>query len=233
MFSVPVARRCGATPGRAADSGGASLPPLAPCLLRPVMPDAAPRSFQRPGPAAPFTERSGSTSQAVDGLFPILYDELRGIAHRHLRRVGGGFHGDRTLATTALVNEAYLKLAGAGASAWADRPHFLATAAMAMRQILVDRARARASAKRGGGRCSVTLDEEAIAMHDEPAVLLDIDDALTRLALASPRLARVVEYRFYGGMSEDEIAAVLEVTVRTVQRDWVKARMLLRRALLA
>lgn len=197
------------------------------------MPDAASPSIPRPGAAASDTDRSGSGERAVDGLFPVLYDELRGIAHRHLRRVGGGFHGDRTLATTALVNEAYLKLAGGGQGAWADRPHFLATAAMAMRQILVDRARARASAKRGGGRCSVTLDEEAIAMHDEPDVLLDIDEALSRLAIASPRLARVVEYRFYGGMSEEEIASVLEVTVRTVQRDWVKARMLLRRALLA
>ena len=197
------------------------------------MPDATPPSMLKPGAATAVAERTDPSGVVADDLFPVLYDELRGIAHRHLRRVGGGFQGDRTLATTALVNEAYLKLSGAGRAAWSDRPHFLATAAMAMRQILVDRARARASMKRGGGRCSVTLDEEAIAMHDEPAVLLDIDDALTRLAVASPRLARVVEYRFYGGMSEEQIAAVLDVTVRTVQRDWVKARMLLRRALLA
>jgi RNA polymerase sigma factor (TIGR02999 family) len=168
----------------------------------------------------------------LDGLVPQLYDELRAIAHRQLMAGRGGFQGDRTLSTTALVNEAYLKLAGSSQIAWADRPHFLATAALAMRQILVDRARARFSAKRGGGRVNVTLDEQAIAMLDEPEVLLEIDDALTRLASASPRLARVVECRFYGGMSEDEIAAALGVTVRTVQRDWVKARMLLRRALI-
>lgn len=169
---------------------------------------------------------------ALDGLVPVLYAELRAIAHRHLMNRRGGVQGDRTLATTALVNEAYLKLAGS-AQGWRDRPHFLATAALAMRQILVDRARARASAKRGSGRSSITLDEEAIAVADEPAALLDVDDALTRLAHTAPRLARVVECRFYGGMSEQETAAALDVTVRTVQRDWVKARMLLRRALLA
>lgn len=167
----------------------------------------------------------------LDALIPVLYDELRAVAHRKLMSGRGAGQPDGTLATTALVNEAYLKLAGTSNHAWVDRPHFLATAALAMRQILVDRARARTSGKRGGGRCSVTLDEEAIALIDEPCALLDIDDALSRLALTAPRLARVVECRFYGGMSEEEIAAALDVTVRTVQRDWVKARMLLRRAL--
>jgi RNA polymerase sigma factor (TIGR02999 family) len=196
------------------------------------MPDAGSISFPRRA-SAPLNGPAGAGPTHLDALVPLLYDELRAIAHRQLMVGRGGAQGDRTLATTSLVNEAYLKLAGSSHAAWSDRPHFLATAALAMRQILVDRARARGSAKRGGGRCSVTLDEEAIAMMDEPEVLLEIDDALTRLASASPRLARVVECRFYGGMSEEEIAAALDVTVRTVQRDWVKARMLLRRALVA
>jgi RNA polymerase sigma factor (TIGR02999 family) len=169
----------------------------------------------------------------LDGLIPLLYAELRGIAHRQLMGGRDGARPDQTLATTALVNEAYLKLAGSARPGWCDRPHFLATAALAMRQILVDRARGRASAKRGGGLCSVTLDEEAVALTQESDMLLEIDEALTRLAATAPRLARVVECRFYGGMSEQETAAVLDVTIRTVQRDWVKARMLLRRALVA
>jgi RNA polymerase sigma factor (TIGR02999 family) len=194
------------------------------------MSDAARAAVAESRAGSPLTGGGASERAALDGLVPLLYDELRAIAHRRLMVGRGGAQGDRTLATTALVNEAYLKLADAR-GAWNDRPHFLATAALAMRQILVDRARARTSAKRGGGRGSVTLDENAIAMLDEPSALLDIDDALSRLAETSPRLARVVELRFYGGMSEEEIASALDVTARTVQRDWVKARMLLRRAL--
>jgi RNA polymerase sigma factor (TIGR02999 family) len=102
-----------------------------------------------------------------------------------------------------------------------------------MRQILVDRARARVALKRGGACTRLTLDEQAVAVDDEPEALLEIDDALTRLAALSPRLARVVECRFYAGMTEEEIAAAFGITVRTVQRDWVKARLLLQRALAA
>jgi RNA polymerase sigma factor (TIGR02999 family) len=118
-------------------------------------------------------------------------------------------------------------------SPWRDRTHFLSVAAVAMRHILVDRARERASVKRGGAGTRITLEEEAISVDAHPEVLLEIDDALGRLSVMSPRLARVVELRFYGGLSEDEMAAALEVTVRTVQRDWAKARMLLRRLLAA
>ena len=166
----------------------------------------------------------------VPAVVPELYRELRAIAHRHLTR-GARDGRDRTLATTALVHEAYLKLASSHTAVWRDDPHFLATAAVAMRQILVDDARARATAKRGSGRHTVTLDDEAIVLAGEPETLMDIDDALTRLSDIAPRLARVVEYRFYGGMSEEEIAVAIGVTTRTVQRDWIKARMLLRRAL--
>jgi RNA polymerase sigma factor (TIGR02999 family) len=172
-----------------------------------------------------------SPAPVLDGLVLDVYQELRAIAHRHLNGQRPGNGRDGTIATTALVHEAYLKLARGGRDDWNDHPHFLATAALAMRQVLVDRARARASIKRGGARPNITLDEEAIAIADEPEVLLEIDDALRRLAATAPRLAKVVECRFYGGMSEEEIARALDVTVRTVQRDWVKARMLLRRAL--
>jgi RNA polymerase sigma factor (TIGR02999 family) len=178
--------------------------------------------------------RSG---EALDALVPVLYHELRAIAHRQLAGREAGRPGGATLVTTALVHEAYLKLAAGvsdGAPApWRDRPHFLATAAVAMRQILVDRARARVALKRGGACTRLTLDEQAVAVDDEPEALLEIDDALTRLAALSPRLARVVECRFYAGMTEEEIAAAFGITVRTVQRDWVKARLLLQRALAA
>jgi RNA polymerase sigma factor (TIGR02999 family) len=168
----------------------------------------------------------GGGRDALDRLLPVVYDELRAIAHRHLARDPGG-----TLVTTALVHEAYLKLVDQSNAQWRDRAHFFALASVAMRHILINRARERASLKRGGVRQRITLDEEAIAVDDQAESLLEIDEALTRLAEVSPRLARVVECRFYGGLSEEEIAEVLGVTVRTVERDWTKARLLLRRAL--
>lgn len=184
-----------------------------------------------------------SGAPPLHALPPDAYEELRAIAHRRLA-AGGRASGGGTLATTALVHEAWLKLAGgggtrsagaegAGAGWWRDRAHFLAVAAVAMRQILVDRARARATRKRGGAAAQATLDEDAVAADDRPELLLEIDDALERLAGVAPRLARLVELRFYGGLAEEEIAEVLGVTTRTVQRDWAKARMLLRRALAA
>ena len=169
--------------------------------------------------------RSGSRD-ALDRLLPIVYEELRAIAHRHLARDPGG-----TLVTTALVHEAYLKLVDQSKAEWHDRAHFFALASVAMRHVLINRAKARESLKRGGARRPMTLDEETIAVDDQAASLLEIDDALQRLAALSPRLARVVECRFYGGLSQEETAEVLGVTVRTVERDWSKARLLLRRAL--
>lgn len=172
--------------------------------------------------------RSGDR-ETLDSLVPLLYDELRAIASRHLAR--GRRDHDATLATTALVNEAYLKLVDQASARWNDRAHFLALVAVAMRQILIDRARARVADKRGGGAIDVTLEEHVMAEEHSPARLLEIDDALQRLAEVEPRLAQVVECRFYGGLTEEEIAEALSLTVRTVQRDWVKARALLRRAL--
>jgi len=164
---------------------------------------------------------------SIDEFVPVLYQELRRIAHRHLLN-----HGGRgTLATTALVHEAYLKLVDQSRAEWRDRIHFLALAAVAMRHILTDRARARVRLKRGGTRRRVTFDEATIAADDQPEALLQIDEALVRLAEANPRLSRVVELNFFGGLTHEEIAESLGVTVRTVERDWAKARLYLRREL--
>jgi RNA polymerase sigma factor (TIGR02999 family) len=149
------------------------------------------------------------------------------MAHRQLgRRPNGG-----TLETGELVHEAYLKVAGRSRDETLDQAHFLALASLAMRHVLVDRAKARGRVKRGEGRGRITFDEDRIAVEDQPEALLQLDEALTWLADLEPRLARVVECRFFGGLGEEEIAAALGVTVRTIQRDWAKARMLLRRAL--
>jgi RNA polymerase sigma factor (TIGR02999 family) len=168
--------------------------------------------------------------EALDELLPIVYQELRQTARRELAARPGD-----TLSATALVNELYLKLAGAGSRHWADRVHFLSVAAIAMRHILVDRARRRMTRKRGGLRRVVTLDDELggdIADGRETAEgLLELHDALDRLAAIDARLARVVECRFFGGMTEQETAEALHVTERTVRRDWIKARGLLYRAL--
>lgn len=164
---------------------------------------------------------------SLDRLLPVVYEELREIAHRHLAEHG---HAG-SLATTGLVHEVYLKLVDQSRMEWRDRAHFFAFSAVAMRHILVDRARARAALKRGGVRRPVTLDEETIPVDDCAEVLLAIDDALDRLAAVEPRLAKVVECRFFGGLSEKEIAQALGISERSVERDWAKARMLLRRAL--
>jgi RNA polymerase sigma factor (TIGR02999 family) len=164
--------------------------------------------------------------EALDELVPLVYHELRVAAQRELMR-----RPSDTLSATALVNELYLKLAGGERAAWRDRAHFLAVSAIAMRQILVDRARRRTAGKRGGARRAVTLDEGVVAAQADAASLLDLHDALDRLAALDERLARVVECRFFGGMSEQEIAEALFVTERTVRRDWVKARALLHHAL--
>lgn len=168
---------------------------------------------------------------SLDQIVPMVYDELRRIASRHVRRTRDAAHPDGTLATTALVNEAYLKLVDQSQVQWADRAHFMALASVAMRQILIGRARARARSKRGGGVVDEMFETDAIAHEDSPARLLEINDALDRLALIEPRLARVVECRFFGGLSDEEIAESMAVTVRTVQRDWQKARTLLRQAM--
>jgi RNA polymerase sigma factor (TIGR02999 family) len=177
-------------------------------------------------PTDVLSELRSGKQESLDRLVPLVYEELRAIARHQL--VG---QPPSTLQTTALVHEAYLKLVDQSRTAWKDRAHFFALAAIAMRHILVDRAKARAALKRGGDQRRITLDDEEIAADEQPEALLQLDEALTRLATVHPRLARVVECRFFGGLTEEEIAATMDVTVRTVQRDWAKARMLLRREL--
>ncbi|HKW49583.1 MAG TPA: ECF-type sigma factor [Gemmatimonadaceae bacterium] len=182
------------------------------------------------------TDCDGSTTveskppESLDRLVPLLYNELRAVARRQLRARKDG-NRSPTLDTTALVNEAYLKLVDQSHATWHDRAHFVAVAAIAMRHILVDRARARLASKREGHRRRVSFDEDTILLDDQAAAVLEIDDALRRLETQHPRLANVVICRFFGGLSEAETAELLGVTIRTVQRDWVKARDLLRHAL--
>ena len=171
--------------------------------------------------------REGGGHAALDQLLPGVYRELCAVAHRQLKALPPG----GSVQTGDLVHEAYLKFVGQPGTKWQDRAHFLALASVAMRHILVDRAKARTALKRGGPRRPITLDEDVIAVADQAETLLDIHEALDGLAETDARLARVVECRFFGGMSEEEIAEALGVTVRTVERDWAKARMLLRRAL--
>lgn len=166
-------------------------------------------------------------SEALDRLVPPAYDELRRIAHRQLR----GERGDHTLDTGALVHEAYLKLSRLDRIEWRDRSHFLAAAAGAMRRILVDYAVARKAGKRGGGQQRVPLDEVVVLTDDRAQELLALDDALRRLAAESERAARIVEWRFFGGMSIEETAEVLGISPATVKREWTLARAWLNRAL--
>ncbi len=162
---------------------------------------------------------------ARNRLFEIVYEDLRRVAHLHLRgRVTG------TLGTTAVVNEAYLRLAGRTAP-WNDRVHFMAVASRAMRSVLVDHARAHLAKKRGAGAAPVSLEEgHAVA---EPRILqvIELEQALERLGQLNERLARVVEMRFFGGLSVAETAEALGVGDRTVERDWFKARAFLHRQL--
>jgi RNA polymerase sigma factor (TIGR02999 family) len=170
--------------------------------------------------------RSGGP-ESLDRVVALAYHELRAIAHYRLTARGPG----GTLSTTALVNEAYLKLVDQSRAGWNDRAHFLALASLAMRHVLVDRARERSTLKRGGERRRIALDDAELSVDAEPETLVQLDDAMKQLAAFEPRLARVVECRFFGGLTEKETADALGLTVRTVQRDWVKARVLLRRVL--
>ena len=157
---------------------------------------------------------------AFDRLFPLVYDELHRMAHRQMQ----GEAGARTLGTTALVHEAYLKLAGGKDLPAASRAHFFGASARAMRQILVDYARRRTAAKRWGEVERVRLEEQEVAVDACAEGLLDLDAALTRLAALSERLSRVIECRFFGGLSVEETAEVLQSSPRTVKREWRKAR---------
>src|SRR5262249_13674311 len=165
-------------------------------------------------------------SDAFSAAFEAAYHELRRLARGQLRRLRPG----QTLTTTALVHEAFVKLVRRPVET-RDRAHFFSLAARAMRQILVDYARRRGSLRRGGDRRPTTFDGESIPVETVVEEMLGIDRALTRLYALDERLARVVEWRFFGGMSEEEVAEALGVTARTVRRDWEKARAFLYREL--
>lgn len=157
---------------------------------------------------------------ALDRLVDLLYDELRQIAHAHLKRE----RSSHTLNTTALVHEAYLQLSERTGPSWQGRPQFFAFVSRVMRNVLIDYARRRQAKKRGGQRLRVPLEGDVSASESEVFELLAVDQALTRLAERHERLARVAECRFFGGMPETEIAAALGISLRTVQRDWRRAR---------
>ena len=157
---------------------------------------------------------------AVDRLFPLVYDELRRIAHRQLSLE----RADHTLDTTALVHEAYLKLVDQSRAQWADRSQFFAIASRAMRRILVDYARQHVAGKRGGRRERVTLDEDMLSLDDRADLLLAVDEALDRLRELDDRASRVVECRFFCGFTQEETAAAHGNNDPTVRRDWVRAK---------
>ena len=157
---------------------------------------------------------------ALEKLIPLVYKELRHLAHRYME----GQRPNHTLQTTALVNEAYLRLADQSKPSFANRSHFFAVAAKAMRQILVDYAKAQQSQKRGAGASKVELNEAALISPEQTSAILDVDEALEKLAVLDSRKAHVVELRYFGGLNQDEIAEVLKISIVTVRRDWVFAR---------
>lgn len=170
---------------------------------------------------------ASAVNSAVVHLFPVVYDELRRIAHHHLRNEATG----HTLTTTDLVHQAFLTLSEQTRAHWSSRSHFMSVAAMAMRRILIDHARSRLSVKRGGDLERVPFDVASPSVAQPPELLLAVNDALDRLRVLDERQARVVECRFFGGMTEEETAEALGIAVRTMRRDWVKARSWLYREL--
>ncbi len=163
-------------------------------------------------------------AEAFDRLVALVYERLRGIARRQLR----GRRPDQTLDTTALVHEVYLQLVDETGVPWQDRTHFFAIAARAMRRIVVDHLRHRLAQKRGGGVAPVELDAELLGERPEIERILAVDRALDTLSSFNPRLTRILECRFFAGMTREETAAALGISVRTVEREWTRARAWLR-----
>ena len=164
---------------------------------------------------------------ALDELIPLVYAELRKLAKNYMRRQRPG----HTLQTTALVNEAYLRLIDSSRVNWQNRTHFFAISAQLMRRVLVDFARAKNSLKRGGERIQVTLDERIEAASEDVTDLVALDEALQKLAEMNERQAKIVELRYFGGLSEEEIGETLQISTRTVRRDWNIAKAWLFRAI--
>jgi RNA polymerase sigma-70 factor (ECF subfamily) len=167
-----------------------------------------------------LAEWSDGNQSALDELYPLVYEELHRLARRYMSRERKG----HTLQTTALINEAYVRLVDQRNVHWANRSHFFAISAQIMRRILIDHARRHAYAKRGGGAQQVSLEEVAIVANEKSAEIIRLDEALTTLAKMDPRRCHVVELRYFGGLSNEEIAGVLNVSENTVTRDWNLAR---------
>lgn len=184
-----------------------------------------PQSKADAAPGTPLADPASRESGSVDQWVPLVYAELRALARRARRHE----RDDQAITTTALIHEAYLKLSTSRERTW-GRSHFFAVASRAMRQVLVDLARSRNAAKRAPGLRALSL-EESLVVDRRAEGLVELDEALERLAELSPRLVQVVEFRFFGGLSEAETATVLGVTSRTVRRDWVKAKGWLQQAL--
>ena len=165
-------------------------------------------------------ELKNGNRDAESRLMPLVYGELRRLAGLYMR----GERPGHTLQATALVHEAYLRLVGYEDVDWQNRAHFFGVAANLMRRILVDHARAKQAKKRGGGDQKVSLDQAVLVRPEAPEQFLALDEALERLAKRDPRQARIVELRYFGGLSEEETAEVLQISVRTVKRDWSVAR---------
>ena len=184
-----------------------------------------------PATPQPVTELlarwSKGDATARDALVPLVYDELRKIARRCL----AGQRSSHTLQPTALVHEAYLRLAGRDSIVWTDRIHFFAMAAQIMRQILVDHARKRKTAKRGGDTITVVVDDVSATSQQPSIDVLALDDALKRLATLDPRQSQIVELRFFGGLSIEKTAEVVKVSPATAKRDWTTARLWLHQAM--
>jgi RNA polymerase sigma factor (TIGR02999 family) len=167
-----------------------------------------------------LAELSGGNSEVVNALLPLIYSELHGMAENQLRRE----RRDHTLSATALVHEAYLKLVDQSRVTWQNRAHFLGVASQAMRRILINYAQQRKAQKRGGDMIATTFDDDLLPRETRAEQLIDLDEALNRLKELDARQAQVVEYRFFGGLTHEEIAEVLGISVPTVQRDWRVAR---------
>jgi len=168
---------------------------------------------------------SDGDQMALDKLMPFVEAELRRLAHNYMRRE----RRDHTLQTTAVVNEAYIRLVNQKEVRWQNRAHFFAIAASFMRRILVDYAKSHKREKRGGDAIQISLADAAMLSTKEAHALLELDLALDKLANLDERKARVIEYRYFGGLTADEVAQVLKISLSTVERDWVLAKAWLRR----
>jgi RNA polymerase sigma-70 factor, ECF subfamily len=188
-------------------------------VIHPVQ-TSAPATYRRSAVTDLLLRARAGDSSALANVFPLIYEELRTLAERQLRNERDG----HTLSPTALVHEAYMRLIDYNRMEWTGRTHFLRVAATAMRRILVDHARGQRSLKRGGALRRVSIDAIQLGAEEQVELLLAVDSALEKLTLHDERQAQVVECRFFGGMTEEETAEALGIGLRTVKRDWAKAK---------